>query len=306
MKRLLSFAFCFCLLLGALKAMPADDVETAIAKLFNATNFSWTVTWDQADPASRFRYQGKTEVLGATAVVADRHGLRLPSIPNGDAPVAVVFVGERCVVRLDGAWLIPRELGPFAFLQNADSGLITGPRTYAQTAPGYVYLPRPDLILRVLRGQLEDVKSDGRVVTGDLTHKAAAQLFQLKLALPQTDAGAVRLEMGDQTRRIEEATRAPASRSVLSADNPLPGRLPPARGPLPSEHYVSPKGTVTFWLDRGALVKFELRLEAIGVWQPASQRREIPHDVLIAATIEDAGTSSVEVPAGAREKLSIP
>ena len=324
MKRLLLIASCFVSLIPSGRAAPEDDVDAAIEKLLSTQNFAWMVNWSHVEPGSRFRYEGITEPLGATMVRLDRHGLRKFDIPDGDRPVTVVFIGERAVVELDRVWLIPRELGRFGFVPSADEGMIV-PGTssssispdrrttktavsgsYIGTQPGYIYLPRVDLILRILRGQLENAKRSGGETTADLSHKAASALFALKLALPQVDVGTV--TMGEftstSTVRSSKPQDGPPSSEELLAKGGRANLRP--RPSLFSEQFHGAKGTATFWIDRGGLVKFELQLEAIGVFQGASRIPEQSHEVVMAVTIENVGASNVEIPAGARQRLAIP
>lgn len=346
MKRQLSLALCFLSLAAVALADPATEVDEAIAKVLSASNFKWTAMWEQRDPAARYRYEGQTEPLGMTVVTTDRHALPLSKIRSGDSPIVIAFAGDRCVLCLDGEWLTTHEYAEangalHSFLPELAAALPSGQRVvesrvstiiptadgtrtttdyerrYTLVTPGYTYLPRPDLLLRMVWHELSAVKSDGRTITAEISERAIRELFELRLAVPFVDPGGVGMggSTGHDTGQSQmRRGRTPAQTRFESSQSAIVGPAPdrragvgnrdtlmPGGGQMPRERYENLKGRATFWVSRDALLKFELQLESVGYW--GSRPEGIPHDVTITLNLE-AGTSPMSVPSGAREKMA--
>jgi hypothetical protein len=60
------------------------------------------------------------------------------------------------------------------------------------------------------------------------------------------------------------------------------------------------KGSVKFWLKDGALIKYEFKLKGLIKFGD----NEFPNDRTTTVEIKDVGTTKVEVPEGAKKKLS--
>lgn len=313
MKRRLLAALAFATCLVAGRAEPGAELDAAIRALLGQPNFTWRVIFERTEDGRRRAYDGRTARGGYTVVqtvqenVIDRVGG-----DGADQPMTIVYLDARCVAWLGGPWLTARELQESLHGRPQHIGEILAKATSVAQATraagmntrtaywedhGNIYLPRPDLILRLVLNGLENARAKGRSIEADVAGATVEKLFEAKLAAPEVDWGWVATSVTARGPSVGTATRDGRRVPVVgSASEP-----PAPRGPrVMVMRYRDGSGNGTFWIEDGMVVKFELRLEAVARDRTAEGT---PHHVVISATMREAGTTAVDVPAGARERL---
>ena len=173
---------------------------------------------------------------------------------------------------------------------------LPGTRTTVWREEGTIAVPRPDLILSLLRGELENAKSAGRAITAEVAGRAVVRLFDSSLAVPGVDTGGGLVRIASPVRRT-------STKNGRTSVQVLPAPETSSAPSIPKiVTYHEGSGNGTFWLVAGELAKFELRLEATELIRGAAQGER--RAVVITATLNDLGATDVVVPEGARERLA--
>jgi hypothetical protein len=295
-------------------ANPEAELDAAIRALLDQSGFRWKVSFERTDNGRSCGFDGHSQQGGLALVTTLRRNLLDQEIVNdSDRPAVIAYAGEWSVTKLDDTWLTPRATG--AALMGGSSRMadvlavvpllagksplthLPGAMTTVQDDQGRTTVPRPDLILFFLRGNLENVAPNGRAITADITERGVSQLFVSRLAVPGIEVGHTATVTQSPVRRTTTSSRTgTTTREILPATS-MPVQRP--AGELVT--YRGRRGTGIFWIGDGVIAKFELQLE--GEEFRRGQREGSGHHVVITANIDEVGTTEVELPPDALRKL---
>lgn len=255
----------------ALRADPKEEVQAAVKKLADGANYTWVTTTTDSESLS-----------GATDGMTDKDGTTTYSAVQLQRISPAVEQGGKLVVKMDdGKWksmaevaLVAAEARSAAAAARAAAATAATQEFVAEEVPRYepyLYnslqrLSLPPVEMKEIADRLKEVKKAGAVFTADLPTELVANLLMNRRpgAVPET---------------------APAS-----------GPATRFRRPEPKDA----KGTATFTLKDGVVVKYEVHISGTFVYSSDERSTDRTNTI----EFSDIGTTKVNVPAEAKAKLA--
>lgn len=267
-------------------ADPADDVGAAIEKLNEQPNYTWKLTF----PSLEERGVGGT-MLGRTRT----DGLTLLLLLGGFYDPLVAYADGRATVRLRDRWIVASDL-PAPFRPDEFARL----RAAAVVASAGA---RRSVIEDLLANSGPDAVHELFTSMSWLLSEPASFLPAIVLARIHPELFAWRVEGDAIVAKFDERAddlvvgRSSANRAMIRRGLALAG---------PRSH-----GTIRFFLDKGALRKLEVASTTtrgdprIDARIASITRNPLGEDPTRVIEFLDVGTTKVELPPGAAEKLGL-
>jgi hypothetical protein len=281
MKALLTGTLAACGALG-LHAGPTEAAIVAAMKLSEAPGYTWTAT--VTDDARTYDIIGRTSRAGYSRVKmplvnAVRRRLGRTS---SEVDAHYIFRGNvACVIETERGWRRPDELDGTEF--EADPApAMNAPTGHAPILGG------PPLGTRSPAGRR------GRGGRGGERPEAAYSNIQLGLSLPHEELAVI---VTSHTSFVLEGDTVSGTLTDLGAQLLLVRDGQNAITPLKAA------GTFKLWLQNGAVVKYQVRLEGLLRVEANGVRRELVVQQRTDTSIRDVGTTVVDVPDQARLRL---
>jgi hypothetical protein len=268
---------------AGLHAGPTEAAILAAMKLSEVPSYAWTAT--VTDDARTYDIIGRTSRAGYSRVKmplvnAVRRRLGRTS---SEVDANYIFRGNvACVIETEQGWRRPDELEHTEF--EADPAPATiGPTGHAPILGGPPLGPRSPAGRRGRGGRDRP--------------EAAYSNIQLGLSLPHEELAVI---VTSHTSFVLEGD------TVSGALTDLGAQLLLVRD---GQQAIAPRkaaGTFKLWLQNGAVVKYQVRLEGLLSVEAGGVRREIVVQQRTDTAIRDVGTTLVDVPDQARLRLGSP
>ncbi len=261
--------------IAALHASPTDIAIVGAMKLADAPNYAWTAT--VTDDARTYDIIGRTQKAGWSQV-------RMPLVnavrrrlgrTTSEVEADYIFRGNTdCVIATDRGWRRPDEVSESDLAPPA-----IGPTSHAPIFGG---------------APLGSRGRRGRGVRGGEGTPGAYSNIQLGLSLPHEELAVI---VTNHVQLAAEGDTATGTLTDAGAQLLLVRDNQKALTPLKAA------GTFKLWLQNGAVLKYQVRLEGLLSVESGGFRREIVVHQTTDVVIRGIGTTQVEVPDQARLKL---
>lgn len=282
MKSPVALACLAAALAAVARAGPTEDAIVAAMKLSDTPNYAWTAT--VTDDARTYDIIGRTSKAGYSRVKmplvnAVRRRLGRTS---SEVDANYIFRGNVvCVIETEKGWRRPDELAATDFEEDLTPPAV-GPTGHAPIIGG------PPLSTR------SPAARRGRGGRGGERPEPLYSNIQLGISLPHEELAVI---VGSHTSFVLEGDTVTGVLTDLGAQLLLVRDGQKAITPLKAA------GTFKLWLQNGAVVKYQVRLEGLLSVESNGIRREIVVQQRTDTAIRDVGTTVVDVPDQARLRL---
>jgi hypothetical protein len=275
-------ASCF---LPGLVAGPVEDAIVAAMRLSDRPNYTWVANVD--DDARSYTITGRTSKAGYSLVrmpVVNAIRRRLGRSPTDNLIDAVFRGNVQCVIQTDEGWKTVDELPPVGDLEPlvgtdglpVRGSILSGPGGKAGKAK-ILNVPKPE----------EDRPERGY------------SNLQMGLSHPHEELGVIVTSGKDLQVAGDPVTGTTLTGSLTE----LGAQLLLVRDGQTEITPLTGSGTFTLWIRGGIVTRYQVNLEGTLAIKTAAAVRQVSVRQTTSTLIKDVGTTKVEVPFEAKDKL---